>query len=182
MIWVTDRNGQCTYLCEEWYALTGQTPEQGLGVGWTDAVHPDDRSLIADGFTEACRLQTEFMLRYRLRKADGTYIWVLDAASPSLTPMTREFIGFLGMVSRFDDPDSDLTAKAEIGEFAPGKAMAEFGPISQLDIVADHLIMAKAVSVGCGKEVAAAIDLALHAAAQALVAEQPGAGSRKKPH
>lgn len=182
MIWVTDHNGQCTYLCEEWYALTGQTPDEALGGGWTDAVHPEDRALITAGFAEACRLRSEFMLRYRLRKATGAYIWVLDAASPSLTPMTREFIGFLGLVSRYDDAPPDMTAKAEVGAFKPGKAMAEFGPISPLDIVADHLIMAKAVSVGCAQEVTAAIDLALHEAAQALITEQPGRPVQRKPH
>ncbi|HEX6163640.1 MAG TPA: PAS domain S-box protein, partial [Vicinamibacterales bacterium] len=44
MIWVTDPAGNCTYLSESWYEFTGQTPETGLGMGWLDATHPDDRA------------------------------------------------------------------------------------------------------------------------------------------
>lgn len=182
MIWVSDHKGHVSYVSEEWRELTGGAPKKALGTGWTRFVHSEDLGLIRDGFTEACRLQTEFMVRYRLRQANGLYAWVLSAASPSLTPLTREFIGYLGILSRYEDPPSDLTAKAEIGSFEPGKAMAEFGPVSQLDIVADHLIMAKAMAVGCAREVRTAIDLALHAAAQALIAEQRSKASSVKPH
>ena len=43
MMWVTDPDGHCTYLNRRWYEFTGQTPGQGEGLGWLDAVHPDDR-------------------------------------------------------------------------------------------------------------------------------------------
>lgn len=74
------------------------------------------------------------MLRYRLRRADGTYVWVLDAASPSFTPLTHDFVGFLGVVSRYEDETQGLTAKAEIGTFKPGRASAEFAALSKLDM------------------------------------------------
>ncbi len=50
MIWMTDAAGSCTYLSESWYAFTGQTPETGLGIGWLDATHPDDRALAGEIF------------------------------------------------------------------------------------------------------------------------------------
>ena len=99
MIWVTDHKGNCTYLSPEWHDLTGQKLDEALGAGWTEAIHPDDREAIVSGFTQACARQVEFMLRYRLRRADGAYIWVLDAASPSFTPLTHDFVGFLGLIS-----------------------------------------------------------------------------------
>lgn len=42
-IWITDRDGLCTFLSQSWYEVTGQTLETGLGLGWIDAVHPDDQ-------------------------------------------------------------------------------------------------------------------------------------------
>jgi PAS domain S-box-containing protein len=174
MIWVTDHKGHCSYLCQEWYDLTGQKPAEAIGTGWTEAVHPDDRSAIVNGFKEACRRQVEFMLRYRLRRANGTYIWVLDAASPSFTPLTHDFVGFLGIVSRYEDDETQgLTAKAEIGTFKPGRAQDEFAP---------RTIAARALTVEYGGEVAAAIDDVLYALGRALRREQLGKESQDIPH
>lgn len=183
MIWVTDHKGNCTYLSPEWHDLTGQKLDEALGAGWTEAIHPDDREAIVSGFTQACARQVEFMLRYRLRRADGAYIWVLDAASPSFTPLTHDFVGFLGLISRYeDDQTQGLTAKAEIGTFRPGRAQGEFAPHNKLDIAADYLIAARALTVQYGDEVAEAIDNALYALGQALRREQAGTGSPSMPH
>ncbi len=43
MVWVTDATGYCNFLSQSWYEFTGQTPEEGLGLGWVNAVHPDER-------------------------------------------------------------------------------------------------------------------------------------------
>lgn len=182
MIWVTDHKGRCAYACQEWYVLTGQKPEEALGTGWVEAVHPEDRGTVAGGFAEACQRQVEFMLRYRLRRPDGTYVWVLDAASPSFTPLTHDFVGFLGTVSRYEDDVQGLTAKVEIGTFKPGRTTAEFAARSKLDIAADHLIAARAVTVEYGSEVAATIDHALYALAQALKLDRSEKGSRDLHH
>lgn len=43
MTWITEDSGNCIFLSETWYDFTGQTEETGLGFGWLEAVHPDDR-------------------------------------------------------------------------------------------------------------------------------------------
>ncbi|HEY4701437.1 MAG TPA: PAS domain-containing protein, partial [Streptosporangiaceae bacterium] len=43
MVWVADADGGLIEDCPEWRWVTGQTPEQYLGRGWLDAVHPEDR-------------------------------------------------------------------------------------------------------------------------------------------
>lgn len=182
MIWVTDHRGSLAYICQEWHPLTGQEAAAALGMGWVDALHPDDRVPVVEGFAEACRRQVEFMLRFRLQRSDGTPVWVLGAASPSFTPLTHDFVGFLGVVSRYEDDVQDLTANIEIGTFKPGRAKGEFAPQSKLDIAADHLIAARALTVEYGGKVAAAIDNALYALGRALAREQSGTGSPSKPH
>lgn len=182
MIWVADHRGNLAYICQEWHPLTGQEATAALGMGWVDALHPDDRALVVAGFAEACRRQVEFMLRFRPRRADGGSIWVLGAASPSFTPLTHDFVGFLGIVSRYEDNVQGLTAKIEIGTFKPGRATGEFAALSKLDIAADHLIAARALTVEYGGEVAGAIDHALYALNLALRREQLGTGSPSKAH
>jgi PAS domain S-box-containing protein len=161
MIWMTDAAGQATYLCPEWYAFTGQAPAAGLGCGWTAAIHPDERSLIADAFLKACKLECEFVLQYRLRRHDGTYAWVTDAAAPSRLPGEGLFLGFLGMVRPIEGPIRGLVARAELQTFRAAPAAGEFAPASKLDMVAHHLLMARAAALGATDDLMLAFDALL---------------------
>jgi PAS domain S-box-containing protein len=97
MIWVTDKEGYCTYLNKQWLDFTGQTLEEGKGMGWANALHPGDQEEATHDFMEASRNQRPFEKEYRLRKWDGTYEWVLDAAIPRLDEQGR-FSGYIGSV------------------------------------------------------------------------------------
>ncbi|HEU5182006.1 MAG TPA: ATP-binding protein, partial [Candidatus Polarisedimenticolia bacterium] len=97
MIWVTEPDGSCTFLSKSWYEFTGQTPEEGLGLGWTEAVHPEDRQQARDTLAEASARHEPFRMEYRLRRRDGEYRWALDAAVPRLGSDGR-FLGYIGSV------------------------------------------------------------------------------------
>jgi PAS domain S-box-containing protein len=97
MVWVTDAAGHCTYLSKSWYEFTGQTPATGLGFGWIDAVHPDDRELARKTFETANANVESFFVEYRLRRHDGEYRWAIDSALPRLSE-NDEYLGFIGSV------------------------------------------------------------------------------------
>jgi len=97
MIWMTDAAGRCTFLSESWYAFTGQTPATGLGLGWLDAAHPDDREVAGETFLSSNARYEAFRLDYRLRRADGSYAWAIDSATPRFGP-DGEFLGYIGSV------------------------------------------------------------------------------------
>ncbi|QNH60925.1 PAS domain-containing sensor histidine kinase [Hymenobacter sediminicola] len=97
MLWVTDANGYCTYLNYPWYAYTGQTEAQALGMGWTEAVHPDDAAATGAAFIEATAKQLPFHCQYRLRRHDGTYRWATDSGLPRFGA-SGEFEGIVGTV------------------------------------------------------------------------------------
>lgn len=102
MIWVTDATGYCTYLNQNWYAFTGQTAQTGLGFGWIEAVHPDDRDFAKQTFLSATERQESFRLDYRLRHHTGEYRWAIDAASPWFTA-DKTFQGYIGSVIDISD-------------------------------------------------------------------------------
>ncbi|HEX8507537.1 MAG TPA: PAS domain-containing protein [Hymenobacter sp.] len=81
-LWVTNPAGECTYLNARWYATTGQTQTEGLGLGWTDAVHPDDAAGAGAAFLEANARREPFNYLFRLRQRDGGYRWVTDQGRP----------------------------------------------------------------------------------------------------
>ncbi len=97
MMWVTDADARCTYLNRAWYEFTGQTREQAEGFGWLEAVHPDDQGWSGETFFTANAKREPFRLEYRLRRADGSYRWAIDAASPRFGP-GGEFVGYIGSV------------------------------------------------------------------------------------
>jgi PAS domain S-box-containing protein len=97
MLWVTEPDGSCSYLSRGWYDFTGQREADALGFGWTSAIHPDDQPLAAHAFVEANEKRVPFSIDYRLRRADGSYRWAIDAGRPRLGP-DGEFLGYVGSV------------------------------------------------------------------------------------
>ena len=102
MLWVTEADGSCSYLSRGWYEYTGQSEDEGLGYGWLDAVHPDDRKAARHIFLDANARRTSFALEHRLRRADQTYRWVIDAGRPRLSS-TGTFEGYIGSVIDIHD-------------------------------------------------------------------------------
>ncbi|MGI0487239.1 PAS domain S-box protein [Pantanalinema rosaneae CENA516] len=102
MVWVTDSTGYCTYLSKSWYEFTGQTEATGLGSGWLDAVHPDDREFSRNVFLKANADCEAFRLEYRLRHRHGSYHWAIDVANPWFGE-AGEFKGYIGSVIDISD-------------------------------------------------------------------------------
>ena len=97
MLWTTDNDGLCTYLSQRWYDYTGRTPEQDLGFGWLQNVHPEDRERSSEIFLAASTAREPFSLDYRLRRQDGSYRWFIDAGLPRVNAQ-GEPDGYVGTV------------------------------------------------------------------------------------
>ncbi|QDV26501.1 PAS domain S-box protein [Aureliella helgolandensis] len=97
MIWVTDENYDCNFHSQRWYDFTGQTEGEGLGLGWTDAIHPEDREMARNSFLEAADRRDAYEIDFRLRTADGHYRWVIDAGRPRFDA-DGKFLGYVGSV------------------------------------------------------------------------------------
>jgi PAS domain S-box-containing protein len=97
MLWTTDNDGLCTYLSRRWYDYTGRTPEQDLGMGWLDNVHPEERDRAREAFLAANAAREPFSFDYRLRRHDGSYRWFIDSGLPRVNA-AGEPDGFVGTV------------------------------------------------------------------------------------
>ena len=97
VLWTTDATGACTYLNGAWYAYTGQSEAEAMGLGWLDAVHPEDRPDAERVSLGANAARRPFRHEYRLRRADGVYRWAVDVARPRFGP-DGGFLGFVGSV------------------------------------------------------------------------------------
>lgn len=78
-----------------WTAFTGQTPEEMRHPGWLLALHPEDRERTGTVWEQARAANAPFATRYRLRRADGAYVWMLARGAPvrNADGTLREWVG-----------------------------------------------------------------------------------------
>jgi PAS domain S-box-containing protein len=95
LIWMTGTDGLCNYFNKPWLEFTGRTTEQEVGTGWIQGVHPDDVQGVFDGFLPAFHARKPFRMKYRLRRADGEYRWLMESGIPRYTG-AGEFEGYIG--------------------------------------------------------------------------------------
>jgi PAS domain S-box-containing protein len=98
MLWMTDSTGACIWLNRQWHDFTGQTEEEGRGLGWLSVVHPEDRAMASNAFISSNAGQEPFRVEYRMRSKEGEYRWAIDSASPRFGP-SGEFLGYIGSVT-----------------------------------------------------------------------------------
>ncbi|MBC7799712.1 MAG: PAS domain S-box protein, partial [Gemmatimonadaceae bacterium] len=102
MMWTTDPNGECTYVNRRWHEFTGKSGEEALRLGWARVTHPDDQAAAKGAFLDAHAAEKPYRVEFRLRRADGAYRWVIDAASPRFAD-DGAFLGHVGSLIDIDD-------------------------------------------------------------------------------
>ncbi|HEY3515838.1 MAG TPA: PAS domain S-box protein, partial [Gammaproteobacteria bacterium] len=115
MLWVTERNGECSFLSRGWRDFTGQDEAKGLGTGWLDPFHADERASVEAAFTAAAARRAPFNLEHRLRRYDGAYRWVIDSGRPRFGD-DGSFLGYVGIVvdiTEREEEDADLRRSRE---------------------------------------------------------------------
>ncbi|MDF1503861.1 PAS domain-containing protein [Roseisolibacter sp. H3M3-2] len=116
MLGLTDGRGRCVYCNAAWYAFTGQSEERALGVGWLDAVHPDDRADVERAYREAHPRREPFRVECRLRRRDGAPRWAIGIGVPRFGE-AGDLLGFLGaFVDVHERHEAERRLRASYGE------------------------------------------------------------------
>ncbi|MET4092352.1 PAS domain S-box protein [Bradyrhizobium sp. S3.5.5] len=89
-------NGERTWPSPQWTSFTGLGFADSVGLGWLDAVHPDDRTETQAAWREALG-NDEYYIEHRVRRAaSGEYRWHQTRAVPlahSANPAATEWVG-----------------------------------------------------------------------------------------
>jgi len=80
IVWSKLPDGSADFLNRTFREYTGLSLEQGLGWGWMNAFHPDDR--LMEEWRAALAAGQPFEKEARLRRGDGQYRWFLIRAVP----------------------------------------------------------------------------------------------------
>src|SRR5262249_5742196 len=95
--------GWIDYANQFWVNFTGMTLEQTQGVGWADALHPEDAPRVFQTWALAVQTGEPVDVEYRLRRAaDGVYRWFLARAKP-LRDRDGRVVKWFGMLTDIDD-------------------------------------------------------------------------------
>lgn len=94
-IYITNKNGDCTYANKYWLEMAGIKLEQALGKGWIDALHPDDKWSISDKWYKAVQANGTWGYEYRFKNKKENIRWVYGMAV-ALKDKNGEINGYLG--------------------------------------------------------------------------------------
>jgi PAS domain S-box-containing protein len=138
MLWVSDPSGAWTFLSRQWYELTGQEPENALGLGWLNVLHPDDRDSAADAVFDATDHRRPFHFECRLSQLDEDEPrWTIIAGQPRLGT-DGEFLGFVG--SAIDITERRKAEEAVIEEVHTRETLSRVGAALASELDPDTLI------------------------------------------
>jgi PAS domain S-box-containing protein len=101
-IFRNDLDGATTYVNPKWCAISGLSFDQALGDGWLEAVHPDDREKLSEGWRESTQEQKPSFSEYRFVHPDGSTVWVIGQAVPEISP-ENQIVGYVGTITDIND-------------------------------------------------------------------------------
>jgi PAS domain S-box-containing protein len=94
-ILLMDADGACDYANPHWLELTGLSIEQARDDGWWNAVHPDDRERVNEGWERLMR-GDPVSLEFRYQRPSGELRWAQSRAT-ALRDDSGEAIGYIAV-------------------------------------------------------------------------------------
>lgn len=153
LFWIADAHGFCEVVSTNWTECTGQVFEDALGLGWLEAVHGEDRALVADVLRAAIEAQRGFYLHYRLRRADGSARRILHVAAARALP-SGQFNGLVGTLTDESDTEAGEQtlqhSEEQVFEFLDGVGLAAIAIDPQGKLV--HMNRVMAARIGSAAE------------------------------
>ncbi|WP_242038102.1 PAS domain S-box protein [Tolypothrix sp. FACHB-123] len=101
-----DVNGNCIYVNDRWSEMTGRPIEAAMGMGWLNALHPDDREQIIHEGKKAVAEKRGKNSEGRHLHPDGTITWFYSQMLPEID-VNGNLIGYIGTLT-------DITSRKQI--------------------------------------------------------------------
>jgi PAS domain S-box-containing protein len=96
-IFMADAAGKSLYANERLALMTGYPADQGLGDGWAQFIHPQDRERVVKDWAAAAAAGVEFESEFRFRRPSTETVWVACRAVPC-RDSAGQVTGHIGVV------------------------------------------------------------------------------------
>ncbi len=114
--WSADASGEANFFNRRWYEFTGINPDDApSNEGAYEVFHPDDNAAYRDAWDTALASGEPFEQEFRVRRADGTWRWMLSRGLP-VRDSAGDVTQWFGTLTDIDDnhrrsESRDLLAK-----------------------------------------------------------------------
>jgi PAS domain S-box-containing protein len=100
-VWTADAQGSLDYTSPRWSEYSGDVSGQGLGGGWAEYVHDEDKPRAVAAWQASLETLQPYEVEFRLRSRDGHFRWWLVRAMPVVNPDRSEF--WIGSATDIDE-------------------------------------------------------------------------------
>jgi len=101
-VFLTDVDGKTIYWNQLLKKLTGMTDTECKGLGWIDAIHPDDRKRVVHAFSESIEKKSIFHSEYRFIHKNGKVTHTIGESRP-IENDSGEITGHVGTITDITD-------------------------------------------------------------------------------
>ncbi len=101
-IFLTDSEGNCSYVNESWSEIAGLSSQEAAGQGWVKALYPEDRDRVFTEWYQAAQNNLSFRSEYRFLCSDGKITWVYGQAIAETTS-DGEITGYIGTITNITE-------------------------------------------------------------------------------
>ncbi len=101
-LWLSDREGNLTYLNKTLAEWTGMPYKDLLGAGWAYAIIDEDRQRSAEAFLGAVAARAHYDVEFRIKKGNGAIIWCRAAGDPYFDA-AGQYAGYAGFCMDIND-------------------------------------------------------------------------------
>lgn len=142
--WRTGPDGRERSESQQWLEFTGQSLEEIVGLGWADAIHPEDRERTKRFWSEAVEGGRTFELEHRVRRRDGVYR-ILQARGVPVRDEAGTIVEWAGMhadvtelrnlESKLEQRERELREAQRIAQLGSWSWEVETDTVSWSDVV-----------------------------------------------
>jgi len=94
-LWMSDEQGDITYVNYTWIDWTGLCYEENLADGWLNSIIPEDRKRAGEKFLEDLANKSLYEVEFRINHTDGTKHWCVATGRPQYRS-NGTFSGYIG--------------------------------------------------------------------------------------
>ncbi|MFZ2405522.1 MAG: PAS domain S-box protein, partial [Methylobacter sp.] len=98
-LFLTDSEGQCVYVNEYWFEITGLSPGgETYGEAWTKALYTADKERVLNEWHRAVQMDLPFESEFRFQRPSGIVKWVIGKAIAE-RGVRGERLGYVGTIT-----------------------------------------------------------------------------------
>jgi PAS domain S-box-containing protein len=115
IVWNTQADGIITTPQPDWGAFTGQSFDEYKGLGWLNAIYPEDQEYTTIAWSQAVRERKLYAIEHRLRRSDGAYRYMRVRGIPIIGEdgKAHEWIGIHTDIDEQKQNEQVLARRAE---------------------------------------------------------------------